>query len=184
MLAGSCGCLAVAGCGGASGAGPNTTFVNPPTRTYSIPSSAMEPTLNCAKPAAGCLGTADDRVVVRPGQLPKRGDIVVFRAPRTAAEKCGEGGTFVKRLIGLPGETVHEERHGFIDIDGKRLHEPYLTPTRRAADVMFFGKTWYVPAGHYFMLGDNRAESCDSRVWGSVPAADVIGPVTKIIRTR
>ena len=56
----------------------------------------MEPTLHCAKPAPGCLGTADDRVVVQPGEKLKRGDIVVFRTPPEAAVRCGEGGLFVK----------------------------------------------------------------------------------------
>jgi signal peptidase I len=142
----------------------------------------MEPTLHCAKPAPGCLGTADDRVVVQPGEKLKRSDIVVFRTPPEAAVRCGEGGSFVKRLVGWPGETVHEDEKGFIDIDGKRLYEPYIERARRREDTAFLGKTWHVRAGSYFMLGDNRAESCDSRVWGSVPARNVIGPVVTVIR--
>ena len=74
--------------------------VNP----YRIPSSSMEPTLNCAKPALGCLGESSDRVLACRICLdfgpPSRGDIVVFNTPREAALKCGEGGTFVKREIG------------------------------------------------------------------------------------
>ena len=96
--------------------------------------------------------------------------------------KCGEGGTFVKRLIGLPGETVHEDDHGFIDINGKRLTEPYIPRADRGRDSAFSGKTWHVPKGDYFVMGDNRAASCDSRVWGFVPARNIIGPVVKIIR--
>jgi len=99
------------------------------------------------------------------------------------AVKCGEGGTFIKRVIGVSGDTVHEDHKGFIEINGKRLTEPYLSADRRLADTAHFGQTWHVPNGNYFM-GDNRAQSCDSRVWGSVPARNVIGPVTKIIRTR
>jgi signal peptidase I len=153
------------------------------TRTFRIPSSAMEPTLHCKRgPAApGCLGTADDHVLVQPGKAVKRGDIVVFTTPQEAAVKCGEGGTFVKRLIGLPGDTVHEDANGFIDIDGKRLAEPYMSAPRRLADFTHFNETWHVPKGGYFMLGDNRSESCDSRTWGSVPPKNVIGPVVKII---
>jgi signal peptidase I len=141
----------------------------------------MEPTIHCAKPLSGCLGTADDRIVVQPGGRLRRESIVVFRTTPRAAAKCGEGGVLVKRLIGLPGETVHEERNGFIDIDGKRLKESYVSRARRRADVYFVGKTWHVPAGHYFLIGDNRSESCDSRVFGSVPARNIIGPVTKIL---
>src|SRR5581483_3460907 len=96
--------------------------VNP----YRIPSSSMEPTLNCAKGPnpnqSGCLGQSSDRVLACRICLdfgpPSRGDIVVFNTPRAAANKCGEGGTFVKRVIGLPGETVKEDDHGFIWIRG------------------------------------------------------------------
>ncbi len=89
--------------------------VNP----YRIPSSSMEPNLNCAKGPAnpGCLGDSSDRVLACRicldfGRNPSRGDIVVFNTPSEAALKCGEGGTFVKRVIGLPGDTVHEDNHG------------------------------------------------------------------------
>jgi signal peptidase I len=183
------GCLLGVNCGGSGSANlsaPPTTHVNPPKqRLFTIPSSGMEPTLHCAKGPAfpGCLGKADDRVLVDSGRHVGRGDILVFRTPPEAAVKCGEGGVFVKRVIGLPGDTVHEDANGFIDIDGKRLAEPYLSAPRRLADSQHFGETWHVPQGEYFMLGDNRPESCDSRVWGSVPAHDVIGPVVKIIRS-
>src|SRR6266576_1031921 len=90
--------------------------VNP----YRIPSSSMEPTLNCAKPSTGCLGDSSDRVLACRICLdfgpPSRGDIVVFNTPTEAALKCGEGGTFVKRVIGLPNETVREDDNGFIDV--------------------------------------------------------------------
>jgi signal peptidase I len=185
------GCLVVAaGCGGGSNNGPGTEFVNAPTRIFTIPSSAMEPTLNCAKPAQGCLGTADDRVVVQPGRRLKRLDIVVFTTPHKAAIECGEGGMFVKRLIGLSGETVREDDHGFVWIRAPgatkwmRLTEPYVPKASRLLDTQHFGHSWHVRLGDYFMIGDNRSESCDSRSWGSVPADDVIGPVVKIIRTH
>jgi signal peptidase I len=153
------------------------------THTYRIPSSGMEPTLHCARgsSAPGCLGAEDDRVVVRLGAKVKRGDIVVFDTPRDAAMRCGEGGLFVKRVIGLPGETVHEDAHGRIDIDGAPLSEPYVQRARRLEDSASFGKTWHVPRGDYFVLGDNRPDSCDSRVWGGVPKKNVVGPVVKIV---
>jgi signal peptidase I len=159
--------------------------VNP----YRIPSSSMEPTLNCAKGPAnpGCLGDSSDRVLACRICLdfgsPSRGDIVVFNTPSGAALRCGEGGTFVKRVIGLPGETVHEDDKGFISIkkpgtpEFVKLKESYLPAQSRLADSQHFGETWTVPEGEYFMMGDNRAQSCDSRTWGSVPRNKLIGIV-------
>lgn len=143
----------------------------------------MEPTIHCAKPRIGCRGTEDDQIVVqRTGARGiKRGSIVVVKTPHEAEITCGAGGTFVKRVIGLGGETVHEDAHGFVEIDGKRLNEPYVSAATRRLDSYSFRKTWHVPRGEYFVMGDNRSESCDSREWGSVPARDVIGPVVKII---
>lgn len=147
-------------------------------KPYRIPSSSMEPALHCAKPGAFCLGRFNDRVIVnrlayRFGS-PKRGQIVVFKAPKAAAECApGDGGsTFVKRLIGLPGELV-SERNGFVSIDGKPLNEPYVDPALRDHQT----GSWRVSPGHYFFLGDDRIHSCDSRVWGSVPRSGLIGPV-------
>jgi signal peptidase I len=159
--------------------------VNP----YRIPSSSMEPTLNCAKGPAnpGCLGNSSDRVLACRICLdfgnPSRGDIVVFNTPSRAATDCGEGGTFVKRVIGLPGDTVHEDDHGniFIKSPGSpafvKLKEPYISAQDRLADRAHFGITRHVPLGQYFMMGDNRSESCDSRTWGSVPRNKLIGIV-------
>jgi signal peptidase I len=161
--------------------------VNP----YRIPSSSMEPTLNCAKGPnpnqSGCLGQSSDRVLACRICLdfgpPSRGDIVVFNTPKPAAAKCGEGGTFVKRVIGLPGDTVRENRQGFILVRSPgskrfvKLKEPYLSQERRLADSGHFGMKWHVPPNEYFMMGDNRAQSCDSRTWGSVPRSKLIGIV-------
>jgi signal peptidase I len=141
---------------------------------YRIPSSSMEPTLHCARPGDGCRAGYSDRVLACRVCLdlssPTRGDIIVFKTPPEAAQKCGEGGTFVKRLIGLPGETV-SERNGRVSIDGRPLKEPYVEYRDTQTG------TWRVPKGEYFFLGDNRAQSCDSRQWGSVPRGNLIGTV-------
>jgi signal peptidase I len=151
--------------------------VNP----YRIPSSSMEPTLHCARPAPGCEARFGDRVLanrfIYRFENPKRGQIIVFTTPPLAKVRCGAGGTFVKRLIGLPGDTVHEDNEGFIWINGKKLDEPYISASRRLADTTNRNKTWHVPEGEYFFMGDNRASSCDSRYWGSVPRKNLIGEV-------
>jgi len=150
-------------------------------KPYRIPTESMEPTLHCARPSVGCEARFSDRVIAcklcyRLGD-PKRGQIVVFDAPRQAALRCGAAGTYVKRLIGLPGETVHEDGGGHIWIDGRQLDEPYVTAAARAQDTPNRDRTWHVPKGSYFMMGDNRGSSCDSRVWGAVPRSSLVGPV-------
>ena len=151
--------------------------VNP----YRIPSSSMEPTLHCAQPASGCEARFSDRVLANRFIFhirdPRRGEIVVFETPDAARVKCGAGGTFVKRIVGLPGETVEvrlERGEGYAYINGRKLDEPYLEEGRRSGEQ--FGPT-KVPSNGYFMMGDNRSQSCDSREWGSVPRDNLIGKV-------
>ena len=149
-----------------------TWVVNP----YRIPTSSMEPRLHCAKPADGCRAGRSDRVLAARFlyhfRKPRRGDIVVFETPARAWNECRAGGTFVKRLIGLPGETI-SEREGRIYIDGRELKEPYVRADQRSFD----SGGWLVPANSYFVMGDNRQRSCDSRRWGAVPRERLIGKV-------
>ena len=108
--------------------------VNP----YRIPSSSMEPTLHCAKAANGCEARFSDRVLANRFIYrftdPERGDIVVFETPPAARARCGAGGTFVKRLIGLPGERLELRTAAglsYVFINGKKLDEPYIGHNRR-----------------------------------------------------
>lgn len=111
-------------------------------KPYRIPTASMEGTLLCARPGLGCTASTSDRVLVNRLAYdfgnPKRGQIIVFTAP-PQANRCqpGEAGTsFVKRLIGLPGETVREDARGFIWIRGAdpktwtKLAEPYVSAQR------------------------------------------------------
>jgi len=152
--------------------------VNP----YRIPSSSMEPTLHCARPAADCEARFSDRVLanrfIYHFRNPRRGEIVVFKTPPLAKVKCGAGGTFVKRIIGLPGDRVavrviHGD--GYVFINGRELNEPYIQESRRSPATPFGPVT--VPKDNYFMMGDNRSQSCDSRYWGTVPRKNIIGKV-------
>src|SRR5438270_14086672 len=120
--------------------------VNP----YRIPSSSMEPTLHCAHPGMGCEARFSDRVLVYRliyhFRVPKRGSIVVFNTPQAAKQRCGAGGVFVKRIIGLPGDAW-SERNGYVYIDGKRLDEPYIRSDRRDHETK---KPIKIRPGRYF----------------------------------
>ena len=86
--------------------------------------------------------------------------------------ECGAGGTFVKRLVGLPGDRISMSG-GVLQIDGKPVDEPYLNGRDRSNDF----PVRKLGADEYFMMGDNRGSSCDSRKWGPVTRDDLIGPV-------
>ncbi|HMD01974.1 MAG TPA: signal peptidase I, partial [Candidatus Baltobacteraceae bacterium] len=94
---------------------------------------------------------------------PRHGDIVAFKHERSAPS------VYLKRVIATPGERISIQR-GIVILNGKTLDEPYVRfrDTRSAREVI-------VPPDSYYVLGDNRANSDDSRAWGFVPAADVIG---------
>ena len=108
----------------------------------------------------------------------RRGDIIVFKYPEQPDRD------FIKRVIGLPGETI-ELRNKKVYIDGKMIEEPYVqylfTPSDDEGPFDFDVRMQYgpvtVPANQYFMMGDNRSSSCDSRVWGTVARDQLIGKV-------
>ena len=146
-------------------------------QAFYIPSASMEPTLKI-----------HDRVLVNKLSYDfhdvHRGDIVVFKAPPSA--QSGGIQDLVKRVIGLPGETVTGGPDGAVYINGRRLSEPYLpkgTPTDirdvppgcgRPADG---GAGCAVPTGSVLVLGDNRTESKDGRVFGPIRESSIVGRV-------
>lgn len=103
------------------------------------------------------------------GKEPKRGDVVVFLYPEDPTRKM------VKRLIGLPGDKF-EIRDKQVYIDGKPLDEPYKVHKAEFAGLTAedFGPV-NVPPGYYFVMGDNRDNSKDSRAWGFVPRSYIVG---------
>jgi signal peptidase I len=161
------------------------TFV---IQAFYIPSSSMEDTLQ-----------VNDRVIVsklsyRLGDI-ERGDVVVFDDPYrdagsrsesffgSALRNLGESvgittpeSDFIKRVIALPGETI-EVRDGAVMVDGIPLTEPYV----KSAAVRGAHGPEVVPAGHVFVMGDNRDRSQDSRVFGPVAAEHIIGRAFSVI---
>ena len=123
---------------------------------FRIPSESMRPTLRAG----------DSVLVEKLAHSVHRGDLVVFRRP-------GDGEILLKRAVAVAGDTVAIE-DGALYVDGRRRHEPYADP--RAIDSVYFGPV-RVPAGTLFALGDNRADSLDSRQFGAVPVRRVIGRV-------
>src|SRR3954469_19080081 len=153
-------------------------------RAFRIPSPAMEPGLHVG-----------DRIIVGQfgfpfGSKPERGDIVVFPPPVGAdSHTCGvehpnnqscpqptrdeSRNNFVKRVVALPGETVFVKNNRAY-VNGKLLDDPDVRTS--PCDVLCnLPKPITIPPDHYFMLGDNRGESDDSRDWGPVPKKWVIG---------
>lgn len=153
-------------------------------QAFFIPSASMTPQLEVS-----------DRVLVSKLSYrlhePRRGDIVVFHCPPGHCEEGDEGdGVFslvrwfgeglgvvqpsnqelIKRVVALPGETV-EARDGEVYVDGRRLIEPYLPPGTVTANLA----PTTVPGGRLYVLGDNRSNSTDSRVFGPISRQSVVG---------
>lgn len=133
-------------------------------KPYRIPSPSMEPALRVSDRVIA------NRIVYR-FQAPERGDIVVFTASARVKAACNASGAYVKRIVGLPGEKV-SMRNGHVFVDGVRLAEPYLAPAYRGRESGDWPRA--SPDG-YFVLGDNRTMSCDSRRWGVVPRGSIVG---------
>jgi signal peptidase I len=147
-------------------------------QAFYIPSASMEPTLEIG-----------DRVLVNKLSYDlhdvNRGDIVVFAAAPNIEWKTAGIDDLVKRIIAMPGETITECQQGRVCIDDRLLDESYLpkgttttidsTPPGCEPDSPADGCT--VPAGHYFVLGDNRGQSADARIHGPIKGSSIVGRV-------
>jgi signal peptidase I len=107
----------------------------------------------------------------------KRGDIVVFDPPAAWQEEPRT--PFIKRIVGVGGDVVDVRDDGLVYVNGTRLREPYLYAVDGVPQATIAGSpdrhTWTVPAGELFLMGDHRMNSADSRAFGTVPIAQVIG---------
>lgn len=152
--------------------------------TFKMPSSSMEPTLLGAREGNTPDHVVVDRLAYRFSK-PRRGDLIVFGTSTVRGipkyDHVGEN-YFVKRLVGLPGETI-EIRDGALYADGRRLSEadgiPPIAYEARLGSTEG-SATFKVGDQEYFTLGDHTSNSSDSRHWGNVPASALIGKITKI----
>ena len=140
--------------------------------SYYIPSASMETTLH------GCPGCQPDMVLVDKlsyrFKSVNRSDVVVFARPPQAPP---EDKQLIKRVIGLPGEVV-SGHDGHVFVDNKELVEPYVNPAcHGTADFAAVR----VPVNRYFVMGDNRCDSFDSRMFGTIPRSAVIGKAFAVI---
>jgi signal peptidase I len=143
-------------------------------QTFYIPSGSMEQTL--------AIG---DRILVNKlayhFHAIHRGDIIVFSRPANEEGECSGPPVpdLVKRVIGLPGETISSKGNAVL-INGRVLHETWLPPDGHDLGTTPIPTT-VIPAGHLFVMGDNRPNSCDSRMWGTITTSSVVGEVQFII---
>jgi signal peptidase I len=137
-------------------------------QTFWIPSSSMVPTIDVY-----------DRVLVQKAFFTwhdvHEGQIVVFSHP--PLDHCLGEGDLVKRVIALPGQTIYSSGNS-IYVNGRLLAEPYLPQYDPLGPPIASSQHPYrVPAGEFYVLGDNRADSCDSRYWGPITGSSIIGKV-------
>lgn len=130
-------------------------------QTFFIPSPSMTPTLNVHD------RLLVDKITLHTREI-RRGDIIVFKRPEGFNDKTVKD--LIKRVIGVPGDVV-EGHDGKVWVNAKALPEPYLPKGRRTEKF----DPVRVGVDNYFVMGDNRAQSYDSRFWGTVERESVIG---------
>jgi signal peptidase I len=144
-------------------------------RTFWIPTGSMVPALGVR-----------DRILVQRAFFSWRdlheGDIVVFSHPPLDNCQGPRGGDLVKRVVALPGQTIYSSGNR-IYINGRPLAEPYLPrhdPLGPAIPDATSRHPYRVPPGEFYLLGDNRTDSCDSRYWGPIKGTSIVGKVVLV----
>lgn len=138
-------------------------MINLVVQSYDIQGPSMEPTLH-----------SQERIMVDKVSYwfyaPARSDVIIFKAPNNPSLN------YIKRVIGIPGDVITVE-HTAVKVDGVTLQEPYVDPQRQGNP---YNPIIYrvVPPNNYFVMGDDRINSSDSRDWGFVPRENIIGRAT------
>jgi signal peptidase I len=151
------------------------------------PSNSMEPTIHGSEDKSLADKLVIDKWAYR-SKLPERSDIILFSPTETLVKESFMA-PFVKRIVALPGEKV-EIVNEQLYINGQPLVEEYLAPKSiTTANVCtssptpgYLTKAQTIPPDSYLVMGDNRMMSYDGRCWGTVPKANIIGKITKIIK--
>ena len=167
--------LALAGCAGSNQEKPSAQAAE---EALEVLGASMEPTLHCARPALGCKSERPDQVLFRDEETLERREIVGFTVGAKARRLCGAGGRYVKRVVAKAGDEV-SFRSGAVYVNGVRLRERYANGPTDPGEA---GTEVHVPVDHVFVMGDNRAQSCDSRVWGPLAVRRIIGVAFAIER--
>jgi signal peptidase I len=145
--------------------------------------SAVEPFAVRSTSMVPTLPSGTDVLVVKPSFLRgsiKAGDIIVFRAPAGASCATTGAAQLVKRVVGLPGQTIWSAK-GSIYVNGRRLNEPgWYNPPFGELGQRGISRTT-IPAGSYFVMGDNRTDTCDSRSFGPMAKSQLVGKVVATI---
>jgi signal peptidase I len=114
----------------------------------------------------------------------KRGDIIIFRELESKPCRPGAAGKrefLVKRLIGLPGDTVRVNVNGSVWINGIEIDQSFITDVEQSQLIPTQSAETTVPEGQFFVMGDNRPGSCDSRLYGTIPFISVAGRASAVI---
>ena len=141
------------------------------TTTFYVPSQSMAPTIKAGTHVLASPLSTTATITV--------GEIIVLKAPAAAQHVCMASGDLIKRVIGLPGDHL-SSKGNTIYINGKVLKQTWTHTEPLGTSI----KSVTIAAGHYYVMGDNQANSCDSRLWGTVPRSSIVDRVIRVFATK